>query len=157
MQQIIYDWILGRGTVVSWCHRAEFCSKSQWILSQPKSGCVLLNLKAHKSTLLVPILSQMPPVHAGPVYIFHIHVIVIVPCVSRPSKQLFPSGSLTKILCAFLCASMHATWPTDLIVIHWITLDNPNIWLALQISELLLMQFSPAHCYFFTLKTRFTS
>jgi len=26
-----------------------------------------------------------------------------------PSKQLFPSGFLTKILCAFLCSSMHAT------------------------------------------------
>jgi hypothetical protein len=30
---------------------------------------------------------------------------------------------------------MHATLPTDLIVNHSITLDNPNIWLALQHLE----------------------
>jgi hypothetical protein len=64
----------------------------------------------HKSPALVPILNHMNAVHTLTLDFLKIHFSIILP------SDLFPSGSLTKILYAFLFSPMHATCTAHLIL-----------------------------------------
>jgi hypothetical protein len=76
---------------------------------------LLWNLKAHKNPPLVPILSQINPVHILPPYLPKIHSNIILPSMPRSYECSFPSGNPTKILYAFLippvCYMPHPSHP----------------------------------------------
>jgi hypothetical protein len=65
--------------------------------------------RVQKSPPLVPILSQINPVHTTPFYLSEIHFNIIHPLISWSSY--FPSGFPTNIPCALLLSAIHATCP----------------------------------------------
>jgi hypothetical protein len=69
----------------------------------------------HKSTSLVPTLSQMNPVHTNPSYFPKIQFICL------PSG-FFPSGFSTKTFYAFFVVPMSTTCSAHLILLHLIIL-----------------------------------
>jgi len=69
-----------------------------------------VHYRSHNSPSLVPILSQMYPVHTFPPYVPTIHSNIIHLRLGLPSR-IFPSYFLTTILYAFLICPMCATFP----------------------------------------------
>jgi hypothetical protein len=103
-----------------------------------------VHFRLHKFPPLVPILSQINPVHGPhptswrPILILSSHLSLGLP--SAP----FPSGSPPKPV------STSSLPPTCYIPrpFHSFLFDHPNnIWWGVKISELLIMQFSLLSCY----------
>jgi len=89
---------------------------------------------------LAPVLSHMNLVHVFPHYISEI-LSDIFSTICRSSKWLLPFGFSDQYF-VFLISPMDATYPIHLIP-FWF--DHPNnIWLRIEVTKLLIMQFSPS-------------
>jgi hypothetical protein len=90
-----------------------------------------VHYSVHKSPSLVPILSQINPVHTTPSHIPKIHFNIIHPPTSWHSS-LFPSGFPTKIQHAFILSSIRAICCANVILLDLIILiilgKEYNLW-----------------------------
>jgi hypothetical protein len=73
----------------------------------------------HKSPPLLPILSQIDPVHTAPFYISQIHFNFSIHLRLGLPNNLFPSGFPTKILYSFI-SPIRSTCPANLIFLDFI-------------------------------------
>jgi hypothetical protein len=81
-----------------------------------------VHYRVHKRLPLVPIPSQMNPVHTFPPYFSQVHSNIILPlCLGLPSG-LFPSDFRTKILYGFLIVLVRATCIAHLILLDLLPL-----------------------------------
>jgi hypothetical protein len=78
--------------------------------------------RVHKSSPLVPILSQTNPVHPTPLYIYKIHLMLSTQLRLGLPSGFFPSGFLTNILYKFLFSPIRAKCPAHLILFDLIIL-----------------------------------
>jgi hypothetical protein len=87
---------------------------------------ILWNMKVyyhvHKSSLLVPILSQINPIHTIQSYLSKIHLILSTHLRLRLPSGLLPSGFPINILYVFLLSPIRATCPTHLVLLGLIIL-----------------------------------
>jgi hypothetical protein len=98
------------------------------ILWNPK-----VHYRVHKSLPLVPILSQINPIHTIPFYLRSIWILSTHLRLGLPSG-LVPSGFPTNILYEFLFSLIRATRPAHLILLNLII--QGNLFVFLQIIKL---------------------
>lgn len=103
-------------------------------------------------TVTGPILSQVNPFHNFSSYFFAIHWNTVLPATPRPSERslffTFPSQNRFPIsLFSHICNNPRPSQPPRT--------DHPNnMWWKLKITNLLIMAFFPASCYFFPLTSK---
>jgi len=73
-----------------------------------------IHYHVHKSPLLMPILSQMNPVHIFPSYLSKVHYITFFHLRLRLPSGLFRLGFPTKILYAFVISPMCVAYTAHL-------------------------------------------
>jgi thiol-disulfide isomerase/thioredoxin len=140
----------------------DFMGQSPWeansFSGSPEVPCILWNLNVHchlhKSLPLVPILSQINPVHALRSCFYKIHFHVILPSMLASSMYMFPSGFPTTkkktpvfiSLLAYTCHIPHSSHQFDIL---------NSVWWGVQIMRLLIIQFSAVPCYSLPLRPHF--
>jgi hypothetical protein len=81
-----------------------------------------VHYRFHENRPLVPILSQINPVHTSPSYLYKVHLNISLHLRLGLSSGLFPSGFPTKILYAVLFSPIRATCPAHFILLDLIIL-----------------------------------
>jgi len=106
----------------------------------------------HKSLLLVHILSQMNLIHNVYPISLKIHCNIILPYMPRSSAW---SNTFRFSNQNFVCIShiLYAFYMPHLSHSPWLDHTN-NIWWREQVTKLLIMQFSPAFCISFPLRSK---
>jgi hypothetical protein len=115
-EQMLFTYLL---TELSPSREAASCAVTQEhpsILWSPK-----FQYRVHKSTLLVPILSHINPIHTIPSYLAMIHLILSTHLRLGLPSGLFPSGFPTNMLCVFVFP-IRVTCPTHFILLDLIIL-----------------------------------
>jgi hypothetical protein len=139
------DWLTDNSMEQSCSWEAKSNSASQELLRllcTPK-----VHYRVHNSPPLIPILSQMHPVHNFPPCFRKIHSNIILPYTPRPSEWFFCSGFSTKIFYAFHISPMSDPFHPPLCA------HPNNIWWGVQVTKLLIMQSWASH-HFLTLRSK---
>jgi hypothetical protein len=109
----------------------------------------------HNSPLLVPILSQINPVHTHAFYSFQIHFNIILHiCLGLPGG-LFSSGFPSKALYWLAFSRMRATCPASVILVDLIILVNRPTG-RVETVKFLITQFLPASYYSISLRSKYS-
>jgi hypothetical protein len=108
-----------------WVSGMDRMTPQSGVIQNQEMPCLSQNPKVYhvyKSPPLVPILSQMLPVHTFPPYFSKIHSNIKVLSTPGSSKWSIPSGFLVKIMYIFLISPNHSACPSHLIIIGFMTL-----------------------------------
>jgi hypothetical protein len=110
-----------------------------------------VHYRVHKSPPLVPLLSQINPVHTTTSHVTSILILSTPLCLCLPSG-LFFAGFPTVIIYAFLFSPIRATCSAHP---PWLNHSNYT-WRGVQVMKLLIMQFPPNSCHFIPLSSKYS-